>query len=71
MITDPYRPTVWATPSDDIPLVVESGHKLPTRSEKLSYMRDRNANEEDPHEDTIHKIPEPADLPWKMFSVIF
>ncbi len=59
--TYPYRPPVWATASNDTPLVVEGDHKLPTRSEKLSYMAYRNGKmsmrEAGPHEDTIRKTP--------------
>ena len=32
MITDPYRPPVWAMSSNDTPLVVESDQKFPTGS---------------------------------------
>ena len=30
VVTDPDRPAVGATPSDDTQLIVKSGHKLPT-----------------------------------------
>ena len=32
MVTDPYRPSVWAMSSNDTPLVVESDQNLPTES---------------------------------------
>ena len=31
--THPYRPTEGAMPSDDTPLVIESGNELPARDE--------------------------------------
>lgn len=33
--TNPYRPSVWAMPSDDIPLIVESSEEFPARSGEL------------------------------------
>ncbi len=74
MVTYPYRPPVWATASNDTPLVVEGDHKLPTRSGRLSYMAHRNGKmpiEAGPHENTIHKIPEPQNFPWKVSPVTF
>jgi hypothetical protein len=33
--TNPYRPSVGATPSEDIPLIVKVGEELPARSGRL------------------------------------
>lgn len=36
-ITNPDRPTVGAMPSNDTPLVVESGNELPAKNGGLNY----------------------------------
>ena len=66
MVTDPYCPLIWPTPSNDTPHVVESDHNLPTRGEKFSHIthpeasQSKNENKrKDLHKDTIHKILEP------------
>jgi hypothetical protein len=33
-VTDPYRPSIWATPSNDIPFIVKGREKFPARREK-------------------------------------
>ncbi len=75
MITDPYRPPVWAMPSDDTPLVIESDEKFPTMSEKLSHMAHRkrimSMREADSHEDTIYNAPKLIDSRWKGGLVTF
>jgi len=36
-ITNPYRPAVWATPSDHTPFIVKSGEELPAGNGELSH----------------------------------
>jgi hypothetical protein len=75
MITDPYRPPVWAMPSNDTPLVIESDKKFPTMCKKLSYMahqkRRMSMREAGPHENTIYNAPKLTDSRWKGGLVTF
>ena len=50
MVTDPYRPPVWTTSSNDTPLVVESDHKFPTVSARENpVMTYRNGDKSQTH----------------------
>jgi hypothetical protein len=37
IITDPYRPAIGTTPSDDAPLVVKTGEELPAGRGMLGW----------------------------------
>jgi hypothetical protein len=61
VITDPYRPTVGATSSNDAPFVVESSEELPAGSARFRVretLGERNAdNIEFSHVEAIHGVP--------------
>jgi len=48
--TDPYRPPVGTTPSDDTPFVIEGSNKLPAGNTGVSYVVPRDLDHRaDPH----------------------
>ena len=58
--TDPYRPPVGATPSDDVPLVVKSTDELPAGSRVLRYVRPSGSDRHrrgDSHIEAVHGVP--------------
>jgi hypothetical protein len=59
-VTDPYGPSVWATTTNDIPLIVKGSKEFPASEE--SGVRNikswRKAWQGDTHEYTIHDVPE-------------
>ena len=58
--TDPYYPSVWAMPSNDVPFIIKSGEELPTRPGKPVSLWDqvRGENDKVSHENAIHDVPE-------------
>jgi hypothetical protein len=58
--TDPYRPPVGATPSDDVPLIVKSTEELPAGSMGLRYVRHSESGRRrqgDSHIEATHGVP--------------
>jgi hypothetical protein len=63
--TDPYCPSVWATPSNDIPLVVKGSKEFPSRCEgsrvkgaKRKVLETSAAGKGNTHKYTIYDVPE-------------
>jgi hypothetical protein len=56
--SDPYGPTVLATPSDDTPLKVQGSEEFPTAKRNLVTIRSSSERRCNTQEDAIRSMPE-------------